>query len=190
MALLFFCYSFGDQISTYWAPLTLLPFTLLYLRDLKNSGYKMSDFLRVYALNIMLVPVMVGGLLKSIEQIITGRKIPFGRTPKVPGRTSAPALYSVIEVAMPLLCAGIVGVDIREGHWGQAMLALSNSAFLIYALVYFMGVMETAEDIAAGAKAAWNGLESRTEEWGVFARKLAVSATKLRLRAYSDSSAS
>ena len=37
-------------------------------------------------------------MLKSIEQAITGKKIPFARTPKVKNRTAAPLLYVVVPL--------------------------------------------------------------------------------------------
>jgi len=178
IAALFFCYSFGDGISTIWVPLSMLPFIALYLRDLRNANYKASDFLRVYALNLMLVPVMMGGLLKSIEQIITGKKIPFGRTPKVPGRTAAPGLYSAIELAMPVFFIGVAGVDAVDHRWSQAVFALMNGAFLLYALVFFMGVKESVQDVAVGARGAWQELEAQASEWAAYVRKLPVFAAR------------
>jgi len=62
-----------------------LPGNFPYGRDLVRIGYRLRDLVRVYALNLLLIPVNLGGVFKSIQQGITRRKIPFGRTPKVPG---------------------------------------------------------------------------------------------------------
>jgi len=164
VALLLFLYSFCHPVETAWLPFSLAPFFVLYIRDLRNSGYTISDMMRIFALNLLLLPVIAGGVLKSFEQMITGRKIPFGRTPKVPGRTAAPAFYSIIEMILPFLCFGSAVFDSAHHHWVQAAVAFSNGMLLSYALIFFLGVKATAQDIAVGAKAAWNVLSGNTED--------------------------
>ena len=73
-----------------WLLVSSLPYMYIYARDLVLCGYRWSDFPRVYALNVLLVPIHLGGSLKSLHQAATGRKTPFARTPKVTGRTVAP----------------------------------------------------------------------------------------------------
>src|SRR5512139_2068964 len=81
--LLMLALPFSDSIKSVWLPLTALPYYLLYGRDLVLCRYRASDLLRVYALNLLLIPVNMGGVLKSLQQAITRQKIPFGRTPKI-----------------------------------------------------------------------------------------------------------
>src|SRR5262249_51795827 len=76
---------------------TALPYFTLYARDLRSSGYRPADVLRVFALNLMLIPVNLGGVFLSIRQAWTKEKSPFGRTPKVQGRTAAPPRYLMAE---------------------------------------------------------------------------------------------
>ncbi len=59
--LLMMAMPFSDSINSAWLPLTALPYFLLYGRDLVLCGYRASDLLRVYALNLLLIPVNVGG---------------------------------------------------------------------------------------------------------------------------------
>jgi cellulose synthase (UDP-forming) len=80
--------SFEDGMRTPWLPLAAVPYFALYARDLRMLGYRRSDVIRVYALNLMLVPVHLSGVFKSIIQAATGRKVAFARTPKVTGRTA------------------------------------------------------------------------------------------------------
>ena len=48
----------------------------------RDKGFQAStnDVFRVYALDLLLLPVNLAGVLKSLEQAVSGRKIPLGRT--------------------------------------------------------------------------------------------------------------
>lgn len=155
VALLFFLYPFGNVFSSAWLPLSVVPFFTLFLRDLKNAGYRYSDALRICAMNLMLLPIVTGGVLKSFQQMLTGKKIPFGRTPKITGRTAAPALYCLIAVLMPLVFIGTALHQIAIHHWAQSVFAFVNAGFLSYALIHFIGVKAAFEDIFADVKTRW-----------------------------------
>ena len=88
--LLIVLYPLEKPLRIGWLPLTALPYYLLYGRDLVLAGYRWIDLFRVYALNLLLIPVNLGGVFKSLQQAVTRRTIPFSRTPKVAGRTTAP----------------------------------------------------------------------------------------------------
>jgi cellulose synthase (UDP-forming) len=133
-----------------WLVLAAVPYYLLYARDLENCGYRWSDVFRMYSFNLLLIPVSIAGMLKSIRQAVTGQPSPFIRTPKVPGRTPAPMTYTLTTVlAMPWMVYVAV-----EGfiHSGYAFLAFGsvNIAALIYALTVFIGVRSGWEDVATG----------------------------------------
>jgi cellulose synthase (UDP-forming) len=137
-----------QSAQSWWLPLTALPYFLLYARDLRLSGYrKRADLIRVYALNLLLIPINLGGVFKSVHQAITGRRTPFARTPKVSGRTAAPAAYVVAEFA--LLAFWLVGsaVDAFAGHWVTALCGIANAALLFYAIFVFVGLREGWEDV-------------------------------------------
>lgn len=144
---------FGEDSLIAWVPLAAAPYFLLYARDLAQIGYRWSDTLRVYALNLLLIPVNLGGVLKSLHQAVTGRKTQFARTPKVTGRTASPTLY----VATPVLLLGAwltgAGMNIWGGHWTLAACGLVNAAFLAYAVRTFVGWQECREDVARGLTA-------------------------------------
>ena len=143
----------------WWMPLSALPYFFLYARDLAQIGYKASDLLRVYALNLLLIPINIGGVAKSVQQAFSRKKIPFGRTPKVHGRTAAPALYVLAEYALVVWWLVGMGISLAEARWGHALFGLANTAFLVYAIVKYLGLRESAEDLmaalpsASGAKA-------------------------------------
>ena len=138
---------FGEEFNTIWLPLTSLTYYILYARDLKQNGYKITDVFRVYALNLLLIPVNLGGVFKSIEQAFTGKHIPFARTPKIEGRTAAGSLYIVSSYG--LLAQFLVGgvYSIVKDHVFLGCFSLMNAAVLLYAIVIFIGLKESVEDV-------------------------------------------
>jgi cellulose synthase/poly-beta-1,6-N-acetylglucosamine synthase-like glycosyltransferase len=149
MVLVFF-YPFDDRLSTAWLPLTSIPYFAMYARDLRIAGYRRSDVLRVYALNLALMPVIAGGVLKSLQQGITGARLPFGRTPKIASRSGVPPLYCALEIALPLMFVLTAAWDIYAQRWAHAAFSVLNAWLFGYALVVLLGLRETAGDLAAG----------------------------------------
>jgi hypothetical protein len=95
----------------------------------------------------MLIPINLGGVFKSLHQALTGQKIPFGRTPKVIGRTVAPAFYVGTEFAILLLSiASSIGNAIF-GRWLYAAFAFTNSIFFLYIVNNYVGLNEGREDL-------------------------------------------
>lgn len=119
----------------------------IYGRDLVQSGYRISDLLRVYALNLMLIPINLGGVFKSVHQAWTGQKIPFGRTPKVMGRTAAPASYVMTEFAILLLSITSSFANFILGRWLYAAFSAVNSIFFLYIVNRYIGLSEAKEDL-------------------------------------------
>jgi hypothetical protein len=144
-------YPFSDAVVSIWLPLTAVPYFALYARDLAQAGYRLTDVVRVYALNLLLVPVNLGGVLKSLEQAWTKRKIPFGRTPKIEGRTAAPALYLCAEVALIGFFAFAAASDLSEGRIANAGFALVNVVLLVYAVGRYIGWRALVSDVRAQA---------------------------------------
>lgn len=137
------------NLPSIWLPITALPYYFLYGRDLGKIGYKKADLLRVYALNLMLIPINLGGALKSIQQGITGKKIPFIRTPKVNNRTSSPLLYIVAEYFLLFYCLFALISDLMEHHWLQVAISIVNVSFFGYILINYIGIKESLSDLLA-----------------------------------------
>lgn len=137
---------FTESIQSWWLPVTAVPYFLLYARDLKLSGYRYGDMLGVYALNLLLIPVHLAGVFKSIHQMWTGHKSAFARTPKVNGRTAvgAPYIVAVYALILQWLVAG--GVDLWAGRTVHGCFALLNASFLGYAAVRLVGLAESWQD--------------------------------------------
>lgn len=140
--LVILAFPLGEGLETLWLPLTAVPYYALYTRDLLQSGYRAGDVLRVYALNLMLIPINLSGVFKSLRQACTGRRSAFGRTPKTKARTRAPRGYLGAEYV--LLAQWLLGavVEVLQGRPLHAVLVVVNAGFLAYAIVSFIGLPE------------------------------------------------
>jgi hypothetical protein len=172
--LLLLLWPFGDAAWTIALPFTALPYYFLYGRDLVRTGYGWADLPRVYALNLLLIPVNLGGVLKSLQQAWTGRKTPFGRTPKVCDRTALPLVYLVAEYAIAGTTLFGCAADAASARYGHALFALANALFFVYGLARFVGF-----------RASWRDARAALVQWlrdgraaGTYARASGTVATE------------
>ena len=93
--------------------------------------------------NLLLLPVNLGGVFKSLHQAWTGQQIPFGRTPKIMGRTATPALYHM--AGLLLFCYWLIEslVDAVDCRWFNALFALVNGGFFMYAILKYLGLKKS-----------------------------------------------
>src|SRR3569623_1928370 len=125
--LLMLAFPFGESIESVLLPLSALPYFWLYGRDLRLCGYRRTDLFKIYALNLLLIPVNLGGVLKSVQQGYSGKKIPFGRTPKVQGRTAAPPLYIIAGYVLFAQWAISGVLNFHDGHYAHAIFAVLSA---------------------------------------------------------------
>jgi len=144
-------YPYDSRLLSPVVLLAALPYFLAMASDLRYSGYKRSDVFRIYGFNLILLPVNLAGVAKSIEQAITSKKIPFARTPKVRNRTTTPLLY----VAAPYLIIGFslftLWRDVQAGNWGNAAFAAFNAVLALAAVIAYIGVGTSLVDLWFGA---------------------------------------
>ncbi|MBE8400778.1 glycosyltransferase family 2 protein [Leptospira borgpetersenii] len=137
----------GEGMETYWIAVSSLPYFILYGMDLVRIGYKWIDLIQVYSLNLLLIPVNLAGVFMSINQAITGKQIPFSRTPKVIGRTAIPALYVVAEYSLlAQLLFGFI-TNYLHKNWIYSIYNLGNAFLLGYGIIKFIGLRFCWEDI-------------------------------------------
>ena len=136
-----------DAAASPWLPLTAIPYYVLYTRDLVLLGYKASDVLKVYALNVLLIPVNLLGVATSIGQAVRRSKVPFLRTPKVRGRTISPAALLWVEVALAVHLLAAAGLYVAGGRTIHAVFAAVHGIVLVYALVHFIGIPNVVSDL-------------------------------------------
>jgi cellulose synthase/poly-beta-1,6-N-acetylglucosamine synthase-like glycosyltransferase len=141
-------YPFEQNLWSLWFPLTAVPYFALYGRDLLQAGYRLSDLLRVYVLNLALLPINAGGVVRSLQQIWTGAKTPFRSTPKVAERVSVLPGYVILEYALFIGLVLLSAFDLAYGRWLHASLGLFSAACFGYALIVFVGLRESVDDLA------------------------------------------
>jgi cellulose synthase/poly-beta-1,6-N-acetylglucosamine synthase-like glycosyltransferase len=141
---------FGSEFSNIWFPIAAAPCYLLYGRDLTRTGYKWRDLLRVYSLTLLLVPVNLAGVYRSLEQMATGRKSPFARTPKINGRTAAPASHLIALCALTATAIISAGANLWFGNLLFFGFSAINAGFFLYGFLSLIGWREALIDIAAG----------------------------------------
>lgn len=143
-------YPYDGRLLSPLLPLAAAPYFLAMASDLKYTGYKYSDVFRIYGFNLLLLPVNIAGVLKSIEQAITGRKIPFARTPKVRNRTVAPLLYVVAPYAIVAFSILTFWRDFSAQNWGNATFAAVNALLTLGAIIATIGLRASLVDIWLG----------------------------------------
>jgi cellulose synthase (UDP-forming) len=164
-------YPFPETLQSPWLPLTALPYYALYARDLRQAGYRHgTDLLRVYALNLLLLPVNIGGVLRSLHQAVKGHRIPFLRTPKIAGRTRVPARYVAALLAIVGVCLFGGLQDVLDGNVSHSLFAFANAALFLYGIRTFVGF-----------RAAWDDLHRGIDE---VLRKVRPAAPPERLSVY------
>ena len=85
--------------------------------------------------------------IASLRQAVTGRHIPFQRTPKVEGRTATPwTMLLAIWFAPAFLLLGAAN-DITDGAFLRATLAGGNGILMAAAAIYFVGIRASLEDL-------------------------------------------
>ncbi len=130
-------YPFSDEVVDPIVFSMAITYYVIYTRDLTQLGYSKLDVLRVYALNMLLIPINLAGVLKSLEQGIRRKKIPFGRTPKIGGRTTAPWRYTFVMFAIPAIIIVIIVVDTLQGNYAH----LAFNALNLVAFTYCLRLM-------------------------------------------------
>jgi cellulose synthase/poly-beta-1,6-N-acetylglucosamine synthase-like glycosyltransferase len=147
--LLLMLVSLGDARHLVLTPLAMAPYFVLYGLDLKSKGYRLRDLFAVNALNLLLLPVGLAGVLASISQMLTGRKGTFWRTPKVAGRTRVALPYILANVALFALMCFYTVQGAVEGEWIASLLPAGSLALYAYGLTVFMGWGHMLDDLGA-----------------------------------------
>jgi len=143
-------YPFDSRLLSPIVVAAALPYFLAMSSDFKQLGYKRTDVFRVYAFNLILLPVNLAGTLKSLQQAAAQSKIAFARTPKVKDRTATPALYVLAAYLIALFSFYTLGYDIRTQNWSNGAFALFNGVLTAYAIVAFVGFRNSIVDVFVG----------------------------------------
>ena len=126
------------------------PYFIAMASDLHRLGYKRTDVFRIYAFNLVLLPVNLAGTLKSLQQAAAKSKIAFARTPKVKDRTAAPALYILAAYLIVVFAFATLVNDINSRNWSNGAFAALNGSLTLYAIVAFIGFRNSIVDVVLG----------------------------------------
>lgn len=144
-------YPYDSRLLSPLVLLAALPYFLAMASDLRYCGYKRSDVFRIYGFNLILLPVNLAGVLKSIQQALTGKKIPFARTPKVKNRTVSPLIYIAAPLAIIIFSVITCLRDVQAENWANAAFAAFNAIVASWAFVSYIGIVNALVDL-------WHGL--------------------------------
>ncbi len=143
-------FPFDDKLLSPILLAAALPYFLAMSSDLHRLGYKRTDVFRVYAFNLILLPVNLAGTMKSLQQAAAKSKIAFARTPKVKDRTAAPVLFILAAYLIAIFAFVTLGNDVQSRNWTNGVFAAFNGVLTTYAIVAFIGVRNSLVDVVLG----------------------------------------
>jgi hypothetical protein len=88
--------------------------------------------------------------LKSLQQALTSKKIPFARTPKVKNRTISPLLYIIVPLLIVAFSALTFWRDEQAHNWINAAFECFNALTALWAAVTYIGIGNALADIGHG----------------------------------------
>lgn len=143
-------YPYDGRLLSPLVLMAALPYYIAMAVDLKYSGYKYSDIFRIYGFNIMLLPVNLAGTFKSIEQALTGKKLPFARTPKVKDRTAVELPFIIAPILIVAFSVFTFYRNIAEQNWVNASVAMFNALATTFAIIVYIGIGNLLVDLWLG----------------------------------------
>ena len=156
IALLFLLvWPFSDRLLSPLVVAVALPYFVAMASDLHRIGFKRTDVVRVYAFNLVMLPINLVGAVKSLYQMATGRKYSFARTPKVKSRTTSKLGFAAFPYVLIGWSGWTVYRDLNNGHVPHAVFAGLNAVLCLYGLIAFIGVRNSLVDIAVRAGTAF-----------------------------------
>jgi hypothetical protein len=143
-------YPYDGRLLSPFVLLAALPYFLAMASDLKYCRYGYSDIFRIYGFNLILLPVNLAGVIKSLQQALTTKKIPFARTPKVKNRTAAGLPYVLAPIFIVGFSLFTLWRNILGQNWGNAAFAGFNAFAATWAIVSYIGIRNLLIDIWLG----------------------------------------
>ncbi|MCA9397621.1 glycosyltransferase family 2 protein, partial [candidate division WWE3 bacterium] len=143
-------YPYDGRLLSPLILLAALPYFLTMASDLRYNGYSAWDVFSIYGFNLILLPVNLAGVIKSVEQAITNKKIPFARTPKVKDRTPSGLFYVIMPVLIVAFSLFTVYRNVLVENWGNALFAGFNATVATWAILAYMGIGNVIADIWLG----------------------------------------
>ena len=140
-------YPFDSKLLSIFILLSAIPYFMAMASDLKYLRYRRLDVFGIYGFNLLLLPVNMAGVMKSIQQGLTNKKIPFARTPKVDDRTSVHGWYVFSPIAIIVYSLLTCLKSYQDGNWANALFAGFNTVAALWATISYIGLMNMLKDI-------------------------------------------
>lgn len=141
-------YPFDEKLLSLYIVGAAGSYFLAMGEDLRYARYHFRDVFWIYGFNLLLLPVNLAGIFKSIQQFLTGMKIPFARTPKVADKTLAPTIYLLSPLLIISYSLFSFWQSWQAANWGTAAFALGNAITCGAAVVAFIGPWELVKNLA------------------------------------------
>ena len=122
-----------------WLGAAVLAYALPLARDLVRAGYPWSDFLRAYAMKLLLIPVSLGGVITSLHKAWTHTKAWLQYRPKRRDRIDDNPVYHLAAYGLLVLWFVQAVIALTAGRWVHGLLVGINAAFLLYAVAGYIG---------------------------------------------------
>jgi cellulose synthase/poly-beta-1,6-N-acetylglucosamine synthase-like glycosyltransferase len=143
-------YPYDGRLLSPLVLLAALPYFIAMASDLKYNGYHYHDVFSIYGFNLIMLPVNLAGVLKSIEQALSGKKIPFARTPKVKERTRTSILFLIVPLFIVGFSLFTVWRNIELANYTNASFAAFNAIVASLAIISYIGIRNLVTDIWYG----------------------------------------
>ena len=140
-------FPYSDKLLSPVVVVAAIPYFIAMASDLHYCGYKRTDIFRIYGFNFILLAVNIAGVLKSIQQAFTGKKIPFARTPKVKNRTAASPIYILFPFIIVGFSLFILWRDEITHNWANAAFAGFNAIVTSWAILAYIGIKNSIADL-------------------------------------------
>lgn len=143
-------YPYDGRLLSPLVLLAALPYFIAMASDLKYCRYSYSDIIAIYGFNLILLPVNIAGVLKSLEQGLTTKKIPFARTPKVKDRTITDLPFIIAPILIVAFSLLTLWRNIEGQNWGNAAFAAFNAIAATWAIIAYIGIGNLFVDLFVG----------------------------------------
>ena len=141
-----------------WLGAAVLAYALLVARDLVRAGYPWSDFLRAYAMKLLLIPVSLGGVITSLHKAWTHTKTWLQYRPQRRDRIDDNPVYHLAAYGLLVLWLVQAVIALTASRWVHGLLVGINAAFLLYAVAGYIG-------FSAGLDSVQAALRRRRRSW-------------------------
>jgi len=94
--------------------------------------------------------------------MLTGRRSPFARTPKVAGRTASPATHIIVPALLLVTMAVSTAANLCLGRWSYGAFFGAHGALLVYGILTFVGLRSALQDVQLGVDAVLHVLRTRS----------------------------